>query len=479
MKLILKTIPAVGLLAAFGCATHTSESETARNYWAAGNVAEAQREVAAKAADKCDSGDSLIWTLELGSVSRANGDFPQSIKAFSKAHSDIEAFENEPDVKLSEEAAAIFTNQSYIPYKGYNYDKIMVGVYQALNYMESKDFDSAAVELKRLENFQRNAEEANRSRIEREEKALKEAQAKNKGGGYDANKTLSDPGASAKLKEIYGDDYMADTSAMEAKSIYMNPFAYWVSGLFFMNKAEDGADRNKAADFFRLAAEMTSNKSEFLLSDLKTAEDYANGAIAGLPDTTYVIYETGSAPIRKQVRLDLPLYIIQGDIPHVGMNFPYLAKNDSYVADITVAAADQTSKTELLADMDAIIRREFNNELPSVITKTIISSAVKAAAQYGVKQAAGDGWGGLAVNLVGSVYQASMNDADLRTWTTLPKQIRVAKVKNPADGMLLVDGKLVKVNPKGVNVVVAKRPSAVSPLLVRTFDFSAPKGAQQ
>jgi len=454
------------------CATHTSESENARKSWALGNTQATKTELFSKVKDNEDSGDSLIWILEYAAAARANKDLQASVDSFLNAHNKIAEFEEEPDVKLVEETSAIFTNQSFIPYKGYNYDKIMLGVYQALNYLELKDFDKAAVELKKLENFQINAERLNQERIERETKVLKKAQAQNKDSNYDVNKTLSDPVAHKKLQQIYGNDYKKNTSAMEAKALYVNPFADWLSGVFFMNKAIDNSEKEKAASFLRFASEMTANKSQFILSDLKIAEDFADGKIQKLPDVTYVIYESGIAPRREQIRIDLPLYIIQGDIPHVGINFPYLKKEDSFVPTLNIKVGNEIFQTELIADMDSIITREFNDILPMIITKTIISSAVKSAAQYGIKQAAGDGWGGLAANLALSVYQMAMNDADLRTWTTLPKQIQIARIETPQDGMIIVGDTPIKVNPQGTNIILAKRMSAISPLLLRKFDFS-------
>ncbi len=470
---LLPVLLIVALLS--GCATHTDETKQMREHWAGGRNNEAHAEISETVKDKTGTGDELVWKLELGAVARSCGNFDVSNKAFSSAHALIEKFENESDVKLTQEAKALLTNQSYIPYKGYNYDKIMLSVYQSLNCMETKEFEDAAVQLKKLENYQRNAELINKKRIEREEAALEKAKADDANANYDASQTLNNPAVSSKLAEVYGEDYKANTSAMQAKAIYVNPFAYWISGIFFMNKAEDASDKNRASDFFRLAGEMLENKNSVIVSDLKTAEDYANGKIAVLPNRTYVIYETGLAPVRKQFRIDLPLYVIKGNIPHVAVNFPYLHNENSFAPDITVQAGSVTARTEIAADMDAVIKKEFNNELPAIITKTIVSSAMKAGAQYAAARAAGDGWGSLAVNISGSIYQAMMNDADLRTWTTLPKQIKIAKVGTPINGIVSVDGQAVKVNPRGTNIIWAKRTGAGSALLIRTFDFADKK----
>ena len=121
--------------------------------------------------------------------------------------------------------------------------------------------------------------------------------------------------------------------------------------------------------------------------------------------------------------------------------------------------------------MDSIIQNEFDINLPYVITTTIAGSAAKAAAQYFAARAAGDY--SILVNIGGSVLQGLVNDADLRTWTTLPKQIKLAKIPTPSDGRLVIAGAVVNVNPKGTNIVFAKRMSAGGKTILRPFSFGA------
>jgi len=73
-----------------------------------------------------------------------------------------------------------------------------------------------------------------------------------------------------------------------------------------------------------------------------------------------------------------------------------------------------------------------------------------------------------------AIYQASVNIADTRCWSTLPKEFQVARVATPADRKLtlacgaglpteltLIDGK--------VNIVYAKSISSTAPLLTAQF----------
>ena len=474
-KLFYFCICFVSIVVLTGCQTHTSQTRNIRTHWNVGNTANAELTVSEIAKDETNGTDALIWKLEEGAIARANGNLKKSVEAFSQAQALIEKFESQPEISISEETQAILTNQSYITYKGYAYDKIMLSVYQALNHIEQKKFDDASVDLKRLEFYQSDAERANKSRIADEQKAIAEAKKKNQIASYNTNRTLNNQQVASVFKKYYGDAYNADTSAQQAKAIYVNPFAYWLAGLYFANRPLDASDKNRASDMFRLGSEMLANKSEVFAKDFKMAEDLANGKIKKPTNLTYIIYETGSAPIRNQFKINLPIYIVARNVPHISMNFPYLTKMQSYTADLNVVANGKQVKFDTLANIDAIVEREFNSNLPMVITKTIISSAIKAGTQYAAARAVGDGWEGLAVNIAGSIYQSLINDADLRTWTTLPKYIKVARIETPQNATININGVAMKLQNDRVNVVLAKKMNANSKLILRIFDFCDPK----
>lgn len=458
-------------LSLFGCATHKSETEALRNAWKLGNTAEAQTLASEAADEKKDSADGLIWLLEEGAACRANADFAKSEKSFSDAYLKVKKFEEEADISLSNEAKGILLNQSYTEYKGYNYDKIMLSIYQSLNYLETKDFEKAYVELRRLKNFQDDAKRINLKRIEKAEKSIKEAKNKDENAkGINESALLSQAGVGSELSKYYGQKYAANPASalQEAKNIYVNPFGTWLYGIAMLN-SKDSAEREEGAAAIRIASEMLGNKSEVLNSDSILAEKIANGELKDI-NATYIVFETGCAPIREQFRLDLPLYIINKDLPHVSVNFPYLSKQDDFLESPNAVADGKPLKFDILANMDDIIEEEFYIELPLVVSKTLISSAAKAAAQYFAAKAAGDY--GIFVNIGMSVLQATLNDADLRTWTTLPKQIKIAKTETPKDGKILIDNTPVYVNKKGLNIIYVKSMSKNGVKLVRTMDFN-------
>ena len=458
----------------FGCATHKSETEGLRNAWKQGNAAQAQAIASEMARDNDDSADGLIWLLEEGATSRANADFAKSKESFGKAYGKIKEFEEKADISISNEAKGMLLNQSYTEYKGYNYDKIMLSVYQSLNYLETKDFERDCVELRRLKNFQDDSKKINLERIEKAEKAIKETKNKDKNAkGINENALLSQAGVGNELSKYYGQKYAANSASalQEAKNIYVNPFGTWLYGIAMLN-SKNSAECEEGAAAMRIASEMLGNKSTVLNSDAIFAEKIANGELKDA-NTTYIVFETGCAPIREQFRLDLPLYIINKDLPHVSVNFPYLSKQDDFLENPNAVAGGKPLSFDTIADMDDIIEEEFYIDLPLVISKTLISSAAKATAQYFAAQAAGDY--GVFVNIGMSVLQTMTNDADLRTWVTLPKQIKLAKTETPKDGKILIDNTPVYVNKNGINIIYVKSMSKNGATLVRTIDFTPPK----
>jgi len=211
-----------------------------------------------------------------------------------------------------------------------------------------------------------------------------------------------------------------------------------------------------------------------------------------LTPTTYVIFETGCAPIRDQVRIDIP--IIFSKVSYVGAAFPTLKPQGDFQPSLNVTANGKSYNTEIVCSLDSIVTRDYKNDLPVVITKTIASTVVKAAAAYFANDAARgqNDWVGLLVQASTAIYQMAVNIADTRTWTTLPKEFQICRLPTPADGKLdlstpngmklsvALDGVKNDLTPAGgvqaslnagapVNVVYVKSITGGTPLLVSQF----------
>ena len=119
-----------------------------------------------------------------------------------------------------------------------------------------------------------------------------------------------------------------------------------------------------------------------------------------------------------------------------------------------------------------MVETEFDARLPLIVTQEIISSAAKAAATWAASQAAynssGNSTAGILVQIAGIAYQAASTAADLRCWSTLPRQVALLRVPTPASGRLALvraDGGplcTLDVEPDSPNIALVTLPSAAA-----------------
>ena len=350
----------------------------------------------------------------------------------------------------------------------------MLCAYLALDYMELGKFREAEAVLKRMQFFQENAFSKNLEEIERDRRAQEIASKDGNLKGANIDSGVKNSALNAELKNLYGADFDISGKSgqlQSARGNFVNPFSYFLSGMYFMARPADVADKNTALDSLRFASESLKVKNEELEKMRLLARELADGKIQKIPPCTFFIYESGCAPFRKQFKFGFPLYVFGDNLPYVTFNLPYLEKVASAGREVKISAGGQSGATRALSDMDSIIELEFKSLLPSIITRTIVSSAIKATAQYAAQAAVSDSGAKLIIAIAGSIYQELTNDADLRTWTTLPKMISIAVLENPTDGVFKLDGRRVLVDKNGVNVILIKRMSDLSPLIIRSFNL--------
>lgn len=448
-------------LLATGCQTYQQQNKVVR-YWQQGDLPKAADEATTKADKNAGHKDGIIWRLEQGSALRAVGRYQDSNKAFDQAQTKIDDYAQQAKVRLGQESAAMLSNQANLAYEGRAYDGIMLNTYEALNYLALGERDKARPELINAYLRQQDAVAANKKRIQEAQ-----ADAEQSKDSAAIARAQQDPGLQAQLAGT-----TTNLNGMRFYGDYVNPFTVYLDGLYFMANAADVSDLERSRKSLSRVVSFAPD-NVYVKQDLASTEGLIRGQ--PLPPTTYVIFETGCAPQRGQVRIDIP--IILSRVSYVGAAFPKLEFQNNYLPFLTVSANGINTSTMLVASMDAVIAQDFKNELPVIITKTIIATVVKGVAAYAANSAAenaGGDLGGLLTQLGTAVYQMAVNIADTRTWSTLPKQFQVARVPTPANrtiNLITPAGMktTVTIGPGNVNVVYVKSINEFSPLLISQF----------
>ncbi len=512
-------------LALSGCQTYTAQSQSRDDALRAGNIASAlasaDRDVERGAGGK----DEVLLRLEQGAILRAAAladvpatpaqiaalratpspaqtqtrqallaadpahisprisPFIRSIDAFEAAARRIDEFEAAARVSVGAEAGALFTNQANLPYRGRGYDKVMLHTYQALNYLHLSDPDAARVELNRALQRQRDALQANARRIEEAQRLSAEARSRGvrdeqgrQGSAYDADRARADPRTASAIAAVES----RLNAAILPYGDYVNPFTTFLDALVFTHQATDAADLERARLSWQRVVTFAP-QNPYARADYIDAEPDLRPATAPVPAQparlTYVIFETGAAPFRNQIRIDLPLFLFTNSISYVGMALPDLTFMGGHAPSLTAISSDGARHTTaLVASMDSVVAQDFKNEWPAILTRAIISTGTKATIdavlQRQIEDQAG-ATGALLFRLATAATQAAVNIADTRTWRSLPKEFHYARLETPADLQLTVSAgglaRSITLEPAAVQVVYVKSPSLFSPLFVGHF----------
>jgi hypothetical protein len=478
---VIKQVVLVGsilgvLLGFTGCSTYSGQAKKMTEAWQAGNGLLAATNVALRVEKEVGSRDELIWRLEQGTILSAVGDLDGSLKAFDIAEDIVNRYEEESKVKVGNETLAFVSTQANIVYRGRSYDKVMLNTYKALDYLCLNDRQGARVELNRALQRQKDAVAENQKKLETALEAAEQAKA-GELEGEDGKASTEYDVERAQQDEKFAAAASAELAQVDRRILpyadYVNPFSVFMDGLFFSHLGADNADVERARKDFERVLGMSPGK--YIAADYAMAESIASGTPT--EKVTYVIFATGSAPSRKQIRIDIPLFLLTDEISYVGAAFPILDYHDNYIPQLRATVGGTTFASETICSMDAVVSRDFKNEWPAMMTKTLLTTAVKASAGYVAEQALdGNPWVKYGTKALSTAYQAATNVADTRTWTTLPKEFAYIRVPTPVDGKINLQVGLtvqaVTVEPGKTNVLLVRSVNRTAQPIVQQFSLN-------
>lgn len=501
------------LLLSAGCQTYTQQNAELNELKKAGNLSAVVTEINKKADAQNGKRDEVVLRLEQGLTLRtaaladpsmvpsivdpkkvqkpAEGQpvpppptaaevrayyYKASQAAFDRAEERIAIFDEQAKTKVGEEVAAALTNLASIPYKGRYYDKVMLNTYKAINYLELGDSDKARVELlrayQRQEEAKDEAEKHAKIVAEESEKAQKGElkDKKGKSAAYDTNKALADQKTGPAINNALEE---SNPKAIPLYPDYQNPFTMFMYGLYWLHKGVDGGEVERARKAFESLKQIFP-ENKFVLADYEDSTKRADGLIP--QNLTYVILETGAAATRAEARIDIPTFIVTSKLAYVGAAFPKLVFNDSYIKEIPIKLGAEKIKPVLIGSMDGVIATEFKNDWPTVVTKTLISTATKAIIQAAIQKELNDK-GGEAVGFLGGLALGAANQAltiaDTRSWQALPKEFQYARFTSPETGMIelqIGEEKMTVKLPEGtIKVVYVKVGAKAAETFVSSF----------
>ena len=360
----------------------------------------------------------LLWNYEAGTISYLIAKYPESIEFFDNAESLIKKYDEEVLAgKLLANIGSLLTNDTIMDYRPKIYEKIMVNTYKGIDFMLQKDWQNARIEFNRALVRQQRAKAFFAKEISQEKEKLKKDSKKKKEQAELANKALQNKKTMDPIEKKYSNLF-----AFKPYPDFVNPFTTYLAGIYFLNIQ----DYRKATDLLKECYGMIrglNNGDRYVLQDFKMADNLKQSIRNRKRKFTWIVFLNGQAPIKKEIRIDIPLFLFSDDVIYTGIALPTLKMRNKAYEYLLVSNGKANLPTKTIASMDTVIKTEFKKRFQTIVTRAMLRTITQTVIQKQLKDKAGFLGG-----LFGAIYQAAMNKADTRMWQSLPKEFQVARL---------------------------------------------------
>ena len=325
--------------------------------------------------------DRVMFMLNLGTLKHYAGDEMGSQTALVDAEARMRDLWTR---SVTAEASKFLFIETSASYRGEDFEQVLLYLFTSLNHAQHGNLDDALVEARRADEF------------------LKWLKNRHRRAGSD---TL----------------YVQDA------------FMLWLVGLYYEMEGslEDArlAYRDSVTAYRReYRASFGTPAPSFVARDLERVS--MGEALEPDRGELVVFHANGEAPYKRELTFNAE---VQDDY-WMRVAVPELVPVGAAVAYAEVRAAAGVARTEVAEPVSKIAVTNFRHQLPGIKGRAVARAAIKYAgtktSQAIAHEAGGEGWGAV-VGLLGAVVSVATEAADLRSWTTLPAEIGVARLALP------------------------------------------------
>lgn len=405
----------------------------------------------------------VLYGMDRGMVLQLAGQYQQSSAALEQAEEEVERLYTRT---VRSETAAFLTNDNALPYEGDPYEHVMVNVIKALNYAAQGQLQEALVEARRIDH-----------RLNVLSDRVKDIG------------TYRNDGFARYLSGIL---YEATGDRNNAFIAYRNAYEAYGSMQGWSKMSSPPSLRSdllRTTDALGLTTEFAEYRQAF--PDVEWQPSSSQEQLAQVVMISY----NGRAPRKEDLFLDLPisldavqlvllnrgvfrspyqrdrvadsvLYGLNGEVVRVAL--PRLVVQKTRVVSESMTLTDSLGhsiavRSEPAQNITALAEKSLSERLPSITVKAVARAATKFAMAEGItrgaQHAAGRDaapWVGLLVTLLTHGLAVASEEADKRSWQTLPDEIHVARAWVPPGQYQL------SIQPLGQGVTAAKDGQAIA-----------------
>ncbi|MFC1611381.1 COG3014 family protein [Myxococcota bacterium] len=359
-----------------------------------------------KAKKKVYSEDNrLLFYMDKATVLHLGKKYKESNKLLEQAKQTAQDLWTE---SVGKNAAAWFTTDNSLPYQGEDFEKVLIHFVSALNYIGMKEYSGARVEARQITNKL----EVFTSKYEQRDNIYKDdAFARWLSGKLAETALRQDPNA-------FNDAWIDYKKAI---TVYETDYAqrYQVAVPKFVVADALRALEALGADF---QPEFNDVRSKFPAVEYASLEE-----TKGLGEVVF-IHQAGEAPYKIDEFWD-----VSANNDPIRVAFPRFVAKKNQIIGCRVTVAGKSAIGEVGEPLTAIAIQNLDDHMARIKAKAVARAiakyiAAKAAQEAGKRT---EGTGGALLQLGGAIFQAAnyiAEEADKRSWITLPANVNVARV---------------------------------------------------
>jgi hypothetical protein len=350
----------------------------------------------------------LLYLLDRGTFAFSTGDFREAIISFTEAEQLMSELYT---ISLSQEATTFVVNDNAAPYRGDDFESVMVNLFLALSYANLSEVDEALVEARKVDS---KLTAINLQYAENEQNAYREDPFVRLLMGilYEMGQTSTD----------LNDAYISYIKALQGYDSEYQRF-----GVSF---PEPLVENLLSVASFMGRAELREVQQRFPSYRFASRADRKETA------EVYVLHLNGRTPIKQEDVIVVPTP--DGQVVKVAL--PRYEKIPGRIVGARLHALPELGKEQFVADfrvaepIGGIAIENLQNRRLRIYAKTLARVTAKYLAVREAQRSAGDEFGGLAgllTKVTGDLLIFVSEQADLRSWRTLPQEILISKVTVP------------------------------------------------
>jgi len=337
-----------------------------------------------------NSEDAFLLEFDLGLLHHYNQNYEQSIKHLANAEHILEDLYTR---SLTNEAAAILTNDNVRPYRSYPFEEQWLHTIQILNFMALNEIDGAVVQSRR---------------------ALLAVQSLEEKEGEKFNE-------SGLLQYLIALSFERQKSEDDARIAYDNAKKHFGNSGYTPGQAKNTPQNEQEIIVVGYAGLSP------VLGESKFWGTYAkDGALV-------LYYKDATGKTQTIVLAALGLGGgFSGQTVTIQFAIPKMVERVSQTSgfSVSVSGSGGQEKTEMFSDTKSLLKQDLDNKQKTtllrtagrVITRTIAASKAKDKVQTG------NGLVDLAVNLGTDIFTGVLEEADLRLGSAMPKTLQILRI---------------------------------------------------